>query len=314
MNEPASRSQLQEALANADQAADETRSLEERAVRAEARATVAESERAAAVQEAVAAREGAATAEAQLAELSSAAAAAGKPDGARSGAGGATLHTSGGGEPLAAVCGVGLLAGGGGFVFGGARAAGGPAAAAALGSEVTALRTALRGQSEKAEAELARELRAFEQKVGAAVAAAEALAEVRMQAARDAFGSLEADLLERERGAIAAAALEVEARRAAEQLREAAETQLTAARREAALAAAEAAKAAEALRTERSTRAKAQDSITEMQRMTRDATRAAERAVLAESGLREEAAGLRRRLAEAMAALAAAKRAQPPPS
>ena len=151
-------------------------------------------------------------------------------------------------------------------------------------------------------------------KVGAAVAAAEALAEVRMRAARDAFGSLEVDLLERERGAIAAAALEVEARRSAEQLREAAETQLTAARREAALAAAEAAKAAEALRTERSTRAKAQASIAEMQRMTRDATRAAERAVLAESGLREEAAGLRRRLAEAMAALAAAKRAQPPPS
>ena len=135
-----------------------------------------------------------------------------------------------------------------------------------------------------------------------------------MRAARDAFGSLEVDLLERERGAIAAAALEVEARRSAEQLREAAETQLTAARREAALAAAEAAKAAEALRTERSTRAKAQASIAEMQRMTRDATRAAERAVLAESGLREEAAGLRRRLAEAMAALAAAKRAQPPPS
>jgi hypothetical protein len=185
--------------------------------------------------------------------------------------------------------------------------------AAALVSEFTALRTSLRRQSEKAEAELARELRAFEQKVGAAVAAAEALAEVRMQAARDAFGSLEADLLERARGASAAAALEVEARRAAEQLREAAETQLAAARREAALAAAEAAKAAEALRTERSTRAKAQESITEMQRMTRDATRAAERAVLAESGLREEAAGLRRRLAEAMAALAAAKRAQPPP-
>ena len=219
-----------------------------------------------------------------------------------------------GGVPLAAVGGVGLLAGGGGFVFGGARAAGGPAAASALASEVTALRTALRGQSEKAEAELARELGAFEQKVGAAVAAAEALAEVRMRAARDAFGSLEVDLLERERGAIAAAALEVEARRSAEQLREAAETQLTAARREAALAAAEAAKAAEALRTERSTRAKAQASIAEMQRMTRDATRAAERAVLAESGLREEAAGLRRRLAEAMAALAAAKRAQPPPS